>query len=99
MAPRMRHPFRVAAFVVVATVLVAAAWIRLPYYVIGPGPARSVTPQIRYDDRPRYDPTGALEMTTVSYHQVTPLLAIAVCLELDWPLGPLADLDPTVIGV
>ncbi|HVD67312.1 MAG TPA: hypothetical protein VNF25_01275, partial [Actinomycetota bacterium] len=91
----MRHPFRVAAFVVVATVLVAAAWIRLPYYAIGPGPARSVTPQIRYDGRPRYDPTGALEMTTVSYHQVSPLQAIAVWLEPDWALVPQADLYPT----
>ncbi len=34
----MRHPVRVAAFVLVSTVLVAAAWIRLPYYAIGPGP-------------------------------------------------------------
>jgi len=91
----MRHPFRVAAFVVVATVLVAAAWIRLPYYAIGPGPARSVTPQIRYDGRPRYDPTGALEMTTVSYHQVSPLQAIAAWLEPDWALVPQADLYPT----
>ena len=91
----MRHPFRIAAFVVVATVLVAAAWIRLPYYAIGPGPARSVTPQIRYDGRPRYDPTGALEMTTVSYHQVSPLQAIAVWLEPDWALVRQADLYPT----
>ncbi|MDP9302137.1 MAG: PDZ domain-containing protein [Actinomycetota bacterium] len=91
----MRHPFRIASFVVVATVLVAAAWIRLPYYAIGPGPARSVTPQVRYDDRPRYDPTGALEMTTVSYHQVSPLQAIAVWLEPDWALIPQADLYPT----
>jgi PDZ domain-containing protein len=91
----MRHPFRVAAFVAVATVLVAAAWIRLPYYAIGPGPARSVTPQIRYDGRPRYDPTGALEMTTVSYHQVSPLQAIVAWLEPDWALVPQADLYPT----
>ena len=91
----MRHPVRVAAFVLVSTVLVAAAWIRLPYFAIGPGPARTVTPQIRYDGRPRYDPTGALEMTTVSYHQVTPLQAIAVWLEPDWALVPQTDLYPT----
>jgi PDZ domain-containing protein len=95
MAARMRHPVRVAAFVLVSTVLVAAAWIRLPYYAIGPGPARSVTPQIRYDGRPRFVPTGALEMTTVSYHQVTPLQALAVGLEADWTLVPQSDLYPT----
>jgi PDZ domain-containing protein len=54
-----------------------------------------VTPQIRYDGRPRYDPTGALEMTTVSYHQVSPLQALAVWLEPDWALVPQADLYPT----
>jgi len=91
----MRHPFRVASFILVATLLVAAAWIRLPYYAIGPGPARTVTPQIRYDGRPRYDPTGALEMTTVSYHQVTPLQTIAVWLDPNWSLIPQADLYPT----
>jgi PDZ domain-containing protein len=91
----MRHPFRVASFILVATVFVAAAWIRLPYYAIGPGPARTVTPQIRYDGRPRYDPTGALEMTTVSYHQVTPLQAIAVWLQPDWALISQTELYPT----
>jgi len=91
----MRHPFRVASFILAATVLVAAAWIRLPYYAIGPGPARTVTPQIRFDGRPRYDPTGALEMTTVNYHQVTPLQTIAVWLDPNWALIPQTDLYPT----
>ena len=34
-------------------------------------------------------------MTTVSYHQVTPLQAIAVWLEPDWALVPQTDLYPT----
>src|SRR5205809_938604 len=55
-------------------------------------PRREPTPR---DGRPRYDPTGALEMTTVSYHQVTPLQAIAVWLEPDWALVPQTDLYPT----
>jgi PDZ domain-containing protein len=54
-----------------------------------------VTPQIRYDGRPRYDPSGALEMTTVSYHQVTPLQAIAVWLDPNWTLISQSDLYPT----
>ena len=60
MGAPMRHPFRTAVFVVVVVALLAAAWVRVPYYALGPGPAQSVTPLIDYaNDEPRYEPTGA----------------------------------------
>jgi len=94
---RPRHPFRIAALVVVFGAFVAAAWIRLPYYAVGPGPARNVLPNIMFTGPPRYDPASpsALEMTTVRYYQVTPLQAVAVWIEPDWTLEEQNDLFPT----
>jgi Lon-like protease len=95
--PRPRHPFRIAAFVVVAGLLVASAWIRMPYYAVGPGPARSVMPLITFSGHPRYEPSqsSVLEMTTVRYSQVTPLQAVAVWLDPDQTLVSQDVLYPT----
>jgi Lon-like protease len=94
MGARMRHPFRTTAFVVVAVVLVVAAWVRLPYYAVGPGPARSVTPLIDYEEQPRYEPSGHLVMTTVRYFQVSPLQALWAWANPDWSILPRSDLYP-----
>jgi Lon-like protease len=94
---RPRHPIRIATLIVVAGIFVAVAWIRLPYYAVGPGPARNVMPQITFSGHPRYEPapSSALEMTTVRYYQVTPLQALAVWLEPDWTLVSQSLLYPT----
>jgi Lon-like protease len=70
-----------------AAILLAAAWIPLPYYAVGPGPAREVVPLIAVEDHPTYD-SGRLVMTTVAFQKVTGLTAM------------LAWLDPneTVVG-
>jgi PDZ domain-containing protein len=65
----------------------AAAWIRLPYYSEGPGPAREVVPLISVSGRPTYD-SGRLVMTTVSFRQLTGLMAL-------WAW---ADPDQRVVG-
>ena len=100
MAARMRrprHPIGIAALVVVVGLFVASAWIRLPFYAVGPGPARNVLPNIMFTGPPRYEPASpsALEMTTVRYYQVTPLQALAVWIEPDWTLVKQSDLYPT----
>ena len=64
-----------ALFIVVAS-LVTAAWLRLPYYAVGPGPAREVTPLIRFEGPERYESSGKLVMTTVRWYQVTPIQAM-----------------------
>jgi PDZ domain-containing protein len=71
-----RGKFFGALALVAAGVLVAAAWVPIPYYAVGPGPARDVTPLMRYDGMPRYEPTGRLVMTTVSSTHLTPLRAL-----------------------
>jgi Lon-like protease len=55
---------------------VFAGWVRLPYYALGPGPAREVLPLIRVEGHSRYGSEGSLIMTTVRYHEVTALQAI-----------------------
>jgi PDZ domain-containing protein len=90
----MRRSLWIASVSVVLVALVAAAWIRLPYYAVGPGPAREVTPLIVIGDRPRFDATGHLVMTTVRWYQVTPLQALVAWIEPDWKVLPERDLYP-----
>jgi PDZ domain-containing protein len=54
----------------------AAGWIRLPYYAVGPGPARDVAPLIDVQGVPRYDSRGELIMTTIRWYQVTALQSL-----------------------
>ena len=44
-----------------------AGWVRLPYYSLGPGPAREVQPLIRVSGAQEYPSQGKLIMTTVSF--------------------------------
>jgi PDZ domain-containing protein len=75
------HPVRTAIISVVVLLVVAAAWVPIPYYSEGPGPARDVFSRIIFEDRPRYDPTGSMELTTVRYRQLTPVLALLAWLD------------------
>ncbi|MGZ8567542.1 MAG: YlbL family protein, partial [Actinomycetota bacterium] len=68
----------------VAVVLaIGSMWVQIPYYAQGPGPAREVTPLIRFDDRERYDPAGALLWTTVRTEPLTPFGAFLAWLDPD----------------
>lgn len=70
--------------VVVLVVLTAlASWVTLPYYSEGPGPAREVTPLISFEGPERYEPSGRLALTTVSFEQLTPITALAAWLDPD----------------
>jgi PDZ domain-containing protein len=73
---------------VIAIVAIAAAWIRVPYYSVGPGPASDVTPMILFDDRARYEPSGRLVMTTVRTVRLTGLLALAAWLDPERTIIP-----------
>jgi PDZ domain-containing protein len=77
-----------------AAALVASAWIRIPYYAIGPGAARDVTPLMRYEGLPRYEPTGRLVMTTISETELTPLLALVAWLDPNRTIVERAKLFP-----
>ncbi len=46
-------------------------WVRLPYYALGPGPARDVEPLIHVTGHQEFPSEGKLIMTTVSFHEVS----------------------------
>jgi PDZ domain-containing protein len=82
----MPRPLKIALVGLALIVVFAVGWVRLPYYALGPGPARDVPPLISFDGPDRYDTSGHLIMTTVSWYQVTPLQALATWLRPDWKL-------------
>jgi PDZ domain-containing protein len=90
----MKRLLRVSAIAILLTAIVAAAWVRLPYYAVGPGPAREVTPLIRFDGPQRYESAGTFVMTTVRWYQVTPLQAVVAWLDPDVAVLPERDLYP-----
>ena len=72
------------SLIAVAVLFVAAflsGVIKLPYYAIGPGPAREVTPLITVTGHPVYPSSGKLVMTTVRFYQLTPLSALGAWLD------------------
>jgi Lon-like protease len=76
MAPRtmtaaMRRLSRPIGGLVLAAVAAATVFLPLPYYSLGPGPAREMPPLIRFEERERYDPGGRIVMTTVRLRQLT----------------------------
>ena len=72
----MKRPIRIAALVALFGLTLFVCYFRLPYYAVGPGPAREVGPLIDVKGHQRYDSAGKLIMTTVSYAQVTALQAL-----------------------
>jgi PDZ domain-containing protein len=65
-----------------AAILLAAAWIPLPYYSEGPGPAREVVPLIAVDGPPTYE-AGRFIMTTVAFDQLTGMTALRAWIDDD----------------
>ena len=90
----MKHPVRILALVALCVLAFGAAYVRLPYYAEGPGPAREVQPMIDVGDEPRYDSSGKLIMTTVSWYPVTALQALRAW--LDPPLRSWARTSSTL---
>ncbi|HEX6843619.1 MAG TPA: S16 family serine protease [Actinomycetota bacterium] len=89
---RIRRVLGISAVVLVGLTLIAAAWVRLPYYSIGPGPARDIPPMILFEDRARYEPDGRLVMTTVRTVRLTGLLALAAWLDPERTIVSESDL-------
>jgi PDZ domain-containing protein len=77
---RKRSRLRWIPLIVAAVLLLAAVSIPLPYYSVGPGPAREVVPLIAVEGHPTYD-AGRLVMTTVSFQKVTGATAMLAWLD------------------
>jgi PDZ domain-containing protein len=67
----VRSTLRVVRAILLAVVLGAASFVFLPYYSVGPGPAREVAPLIRVSERPVYRSSGRFVMTSVHVQQLT----------------------------
>jgi Lon-like protease len=81
-----------AAVVVIELALVAASIVPLPYYALGPGPAREVAPLIRVSDVQTYPSAGRFVMTSVHFQQVTPVGAFLAWLDPHRSVVPRSDL-------
>ncbi len=79
--PTRSRWLRIGLFIGLFVLVVAAIAWPLPYYSEGPGPARDVVPRIMYEGKPRYEPTGRLDLTTVRYEQLTGLTAARAWLD------------------
>jgi PDZ domain-containing protein len=70
-------------FLVPGILLGLGATVYLPWYAIGPGPARSVEPLIRFEDETRYESEGRFVLTTIRYTQLTGLGLLSAWLDPD----------------
>jgi Lon-like protease len=76
-----RRPLLTGLAVAAIVLVLAAAWVPIPYYSEGPGPAQDVLPRITFQGEPRYESTGHLDLTTVRLLQLTPLTAVRAWLD------------------
>jgi PDZ domain-containing protein len=76
----MRRALRTGGFVLLIAAAFAAGWVPLPFYALGPGPARQVAPLIHVDGARTYASSGRLVMTTIRFTQVTALGAVVAWL-------------------
>ncbi len=67
----MRWFRRSLPFVAFAAVVLLAGTVYLPYFAIGPGPARPVAPLIRFDGHARYESEGNFVLTSIHFEQLT----------------------------
>jgi Lon-like protease len=78
---------------IIAGALVALGGsITLPYYSIGPGPARDVEPLIRIDGHPTFGSAGHFVLTSVLFRQLTPFTAVTAWLDPDLAVVPRSTL-------
>jgi len=84
----MRRWAGILVAVAIAALVALGGSIRLPYYSIGPGPARDVEPLIRIEGHPRYDSGGRFVLTSIVFRQLTPFGLV----------GSWLDPDRTVVG-
>jgi PDZ domain-containing protein len=87
------RPFRRAWLLApLAAAVLLAGTVYLPYYSLGPGPARAVQPLIRFDDRTRYESEGSFVLTSVRFNQLTAFGVVDAWLDPGVSVVPRSDL-------
>lgn len=79
----MGRALRTVGVVLLVAGSFAAGWVRLPFFALGPGPARDVAPLIHVDGATTYPSAGRLVMTTVRFRPVTAVGALLTWLDPD----------------
>ena len=77
----MRRALRSGGFVLLVAAAFAVGWVRLPYYSMGAGPSREITPLIHVDGAPTYGSSGHLVMTTIRFTRTTALGALVAWID------------------
>jgi Lon-like protease len=95
----MKRILTIAGFVVLLCLVFVAGFVRLPYYAVGPGPAREVEPLIDVSGHPRYASAGKFIMTTVRWYQVTPFQALLAWIDPNESLVKEEVLYPAGVSV
>src|SRR5262245_49577503 len=70
-------------FVALGVLAGLAITVYLPWYAVAPGPARTVQPLIRFEDRQRYESKGTFVMTSVRFTQLTGMGLLLAWLDPD----------------
>lgn len=86
---------RFVFLVPVLGVLFLAGYVFLPYYSVGPGPARDVEPLIRVGGAPRYPSDGRFILTSVVFRQLTGLGVVSAWLDPDRSVVPRERIYPS----
>lgn len=85
---------RLAAYVSIGVLVGLSLTIYLPWYAVGPGPARAVQPLIRFEEQTRYESQGRFVMTSVRFKQLTGFGILLAWLDPDRAVVPRSDLYP-----
>jgi PDZ domain-containing protein len=79
----VRSMKKAALFVLAIGVIAFSGYVYLPYYSIGPGPAREVQPLIRIEGHPRYESRGRFVLTSIEFAQLTAFGILGAWLDPD----------------
>lgn len=77
------RPLRIALLALAAAVIYVGGYVFLPYYAIGPGPARDVEQLIQVEGAPTYPSAGRFVLTSVVFSQLTGFGVIGAWLDPD----------------
>lgn len=87
----MRIPKRLAILAPIALVVLGGT-VWLPWYSVGPGPAREIQPLIQVEGHPEYPSTGRFVMTSIRFDRLTPFGAFFAWIDPHRAVVPRSEL-------